>query len=293
MSTLLTVKQVKSLTVGFAFPETYDTGRIEEIKVYLGKNVYPHTIDGRVVKCQIKSDDTAVMYGANRLSFWLDDSIIGIYPVYCGDIVFEYTNAIEHNESVNTGFDLLVNLAISETAITVDNVLYDYFKGDKGDTGKYGETKFVINDNMELEQHTLIGDPLNFSLVDDELVLTEGGETVNLGKVVIKDTYSYDEIQIGTWVNGKPIYRKVFLFPNPDINDTISIVHNLNVDTYIRMDIASNCFNMEYQASAPLLVSTTPIQTNMLVIDQDTIILQSVTVNTAYTYHLIIEYTKL
>ena len=158
MSTLITVKQVKSLTVGFTFPETYDMSRAEEIKVYLGKNVYPHTIDGRVVKCQIKSDDTAVMYGANRLSFWLDDSIIGVYPVYCGNIIFEYTNAIEHNESVNTGFDLLVNLAISETAITVDNVLYNYFKGDKGDP-------FIYDDFTpeQIEALKVKGDAFEFS----------------------------------------------------------------------------------------------------------------------------------
>ena len=150
MSTLLTVKQVKSLTIGFTFPETYDTGRIEEIKVYLGKNVYPHTIDGRIVKCQIKSDDTAVMYGVNRLSFWLDDSIIGVYPVYCGDIVFEYTNAIEHNESINTLFDVMVNLTISETAITVDSVLYNILKGDKGDAFLYSD--FTPEQIAELQQ---------------------------------------------------------------------------------------------------------------------------------------------
>ena len=62
-------------------------------------------------------------------------------------------------------------------------------RGYKGDTGKYGETKFVINDNMELEQHTLIGDPLNFAIVNDELVLTEDGETVILGKTGAVPTY--------------------------------------------------------------------------------------------------------
>ena len=150
MSTLLTVKRVKSLTIGFMLPETYDMSRVEEIKIYLGKNVYPHTIDERVVKCQIKSDDTAVMCRVNRLSFWLDDSIIGVYPIYCGDIVFEYTNAIEHNESINKGFDLMVNLTISETAITVDNVLYNYVKGDKGDTFLYSD--FTPAQIAELQQ---------------------------------------------------------------------------------------------------------------------------------------------
>ena len=76
-------------------------------------------------------------------------------------------------------------------------------RGYKGDPGKYGETKFVINDNMELEQHTLIGDPLNFSLVNDELVLNEAGQTVNLGKVRYR-TYNQltDPTLTGTVING-------------------------------------------------------------------------------------------
>ena len=174
--------------------------------------------------------------------------------------------------------------------------LEDYLEDIKGDTGNYGVVEFVINENMELEQHTLIGDPLDFEIVDGDLVLNEAGETVNLGTVANKDTYSYDEIRIGTWVNGKPIYRKVILLDiSMVISDSIILLHYLNVDEYIRMDIASN--QKDFQM---IPVSTLQIGNNAGLyigafdVNSDTIYLNEIVYNyTDTTYHLILEYTKL
>ena len=169
----------------------------------------------------------------------------------------------------------------------------DYLASLKGDTGNYGVVEFVINENMELEQHTLIGEPLNFSIVDDDLILNEAGETVNLGTVAIKDTYSFDEQRIGTWVNGKPIYRKVILLPTI-LDDEMIITHGLNIDTYIRMDIASN--NMDaYPSASPLLAlsNSGAFPTLSFDINKDYIAISNATTIAGKTYHLILEYTKL
>ena len=47
------------------------------------------------------------------------------------------------------------------------------------------------------------------------------------------NTYSTDEIRIGTWIDGKPIYRKVINSTKANIK---SLINNLNIDTPIRFD---------------------------------------------------------
>ena len=44
----------------------------------------------------------------------------------------------------------------------------------------------------------------------------------NLGNLS-KEKYSTDEIKIGTWIDGKPIYRKVVVIDNPSNGMTFSI----------------------------------------------------------------------
>ena len=167
------------------------------------------------------------------------------------------------------------------------------FKGDKGDPGNYGVVEFVVNENMELEQHTLVGDPLDFSIVDGDLVLNEAGQTVNLGTVAIKDTYSYDEQRIGTWVNGKPIYRKVLLLPSTNGVEDITITHNLGIDEYIRMDIASNYINGDMPSATPLIPVNSCIYASQINSVSDMIELYDANIYPYFTYHLILEYTKL
>ena len=153
------------------------------------------------------------------------------------------------------------------------------FKGDKGDTGNYGVVEFVVNENMELEQHTLVGDPLDFSIVDGDLILNEAGETANLGTVAIKDTYSYNEQRIGTWVNGKPIYRKVFdlsLEAYDGIN--FGITHNLGIEQYVRYHLICPLNHNEQMA---------------LVINASNTFEFGIESINNIDYYLILEYTKL
>ena len=47
----------------------------------------------------------------------------------------------------------------------------------------------------------------------------------NLGNVKSGNNYSTDEQVVGTWINGKPIYRKVVIIDNPSNGETISIAN--------------------------------------------------------------------
>ena len=54
----------------------------------------------------------------------------------------------------------------------------------------------------------------------------------NLGDLS-KEKYSTDEIKIGEWINGKPIYRKVVVIDNPSDGMTFSID---NIDELINVN---------------------------------------------------------
>ena len=74
--------------------------------------------------------------------------------------------------------------------------------------------EFVVNENMELEQRTLAGDPLDFSIVDGDLILNEAGETVNFGKVGIipkgewSNLETYDKLNLVTSTGGSYLSLK-------------------------------------------------------------------------------------
>lgn len=295
MAVIKTIFKGESLSMLFTFPVAYDMARIEKHEVYIGETAFTGTVSGQTIALKLKSDDTGAITGQHRISLWIDDATLGVRKPYIGDIVFSNTNATPHNTSTSEVTDIIIPIVISETAVTVGDILYNYVKGDKGDTGNYGVVEFVVNENMELEQRTLAGEPLDFSIVDGDLVLNEGGETVNLGTVAIKDTYSYDEKIIGEWVDGKPIYRKVILLSSLSIDD-YTINHNLNVDAYIRMDIASNNHDISHPtiSAMPLIQDLGAVYAEGITTTSNQIFIATYyMVNNDATYHLILEYTKL
>jgi hypothetical protein len=56
--------------------------------------------------------------------------MIGGDPITLGDIQVVSTNVATTSQSVNEVFDLLFNLTITESAITIDNIFYNAIKGD-------------------------------------------------------------------------------------------------------------------------------------------------------------------
>ena len=278
MATIKTIFKGESFSILFAFPASYEMSRIEEHKIFIGEQEYAGVIEGQGIILKLKSSDTEKLYGIKKLRLWIDDSILGVRKPDLGDLAISKTQATPFNESVSEVYDVIINVDITVTSINGGDILFNYVKGDKGDTGNYGVVEFVVNENMELEQHTLAGDPLDFAIVDGDLVLNEAGETVNLGTVANKDTYSLDEKIIGEWVDGKPIYRKVIdlSLQNYDGANFI-ITHNLGIEQYIRYYLICPLNHNEQMAF--VLNASNVFEFGVEII------------NTGY--YLILEYTKL
>ena len=68
----------------------------------------------------------------------------------------------------------------------------------------------------------------------------------NLGNVNNNgNNYSTDEQVIGTWIDGKPIYRKVFIIENTTTSETDIDVSSLNIENVI--DISGIAYNDSIQ----------------------------------------------
>lgn len=92
--------------------------------------------------------------------------------------------------------------------------------------------KVAINENPEISDINKVTDN-NMNEIktvvnnnDDELI------TINTN-LTNATTYSTDEIRIGTWIDGKPVYRKVINSTKENIQ---SLINNLNIDTPIRFN---------------------------------------------------------
>lgn len=139
MATLLTINKGDSFSIAFALPAGYNQTRINSIKVRVGSKIYTHTVSIQgLVECQLTSEQTALLSGSQQVVFTIDDDVFGVKVIVCGDIVIRATNETYTSESVNTGNNVVVTLTLTETAIEVDDVLYDYVKGSDGTDGTDG-----------------------------------------------------------------------------------------------------------------------------------------------------------
>lgn len=123
------------------------------------------------------------------------------------------------------------------------------------------EIKSVVNENDDL-----IG---NLS----SLNTTEKSNLVGaINEVYQNNVYSTDETVVGKWIDGKPIYRKVFEIGSLPNDTTISIPHGIkNLDTFTDKraswyDSIDDRWNFDYRKdSNTVIISFNPNNTNLYI----------------------------
>lgn len=119
------------------------------------------------------------------------------------------------------------------------------------------------------------------------------------GLVDTNSTYSYDEIVVGKWVNGKPLYRKVMIF-----NDTISQsqtnefphgIENVNFIMIKNAYLMNHVVDLRNIYPLPVTLYESNTQTDFCAIKVDRKKIKFYTNggwNTGWTKVVILEYTK-
>ena len=159
MAEIKTIYKGESITMLFTFPETYDIERLTSHKVFVGETEFAGVKDGQTVKLQLKSSDTDRMSGNHRVVLWMQDATLGLRKPYCGDLVVARTQAAGNTVSVSNISDIIIPIDISETAVTVGDVLYNYMKGEKGDKFEFSDFTPEQLESLKGEK----GDPFTYS----------------------------------------------------------------------------------------------------------------------------------
>ena len=140
--------------------------------------------------------------------------------------------------------------------ITVDNTTYDIVSGDNLPVG----TEVDIDDNATI--------PTGWEEIDDA-----------------GDVYSTTETRIGTWIDGKPIYRRIFTGTKTGSRPVISN-QVLNVDTVIKQYGQLTNNNWKY------VLTTSSNGVGYKIEDSTFYIYSEDSTNTTWSYVTIYEYTK-
>ena len=101
------------------------------------------------------------------------------------------------------------------------------------DINKINDSDMNMIKNVVNENDTNVGSLSNLNTTDKTSVINAINE-VNTNQIN-SSTYSTNEIVIGTWIDGKTLYRKVI---------TLS---DLRTDTYIQIEVASNALIKKYE----------------------------------------------
>ena len=128
MASLINKMQGDSLSIGISFNAEYDVTRLQHFYVYLDDVLFTSTLVLDTIRTELKSENTRNFIGNKKLTVVLDDVNFGVRKKDLGYIYFAQSPTI-YDSSVNTGYDLVVSLDISETATTANVEVLEAFRG--------------------------------------------------------------------------------------------------------------------------------------------------------------------
>lgn len=160
------------------------------------------------------------------------------------------------------------------------NTMYGGGSGGSGGASAISDLTDVDLTNLS-DGQILKYDATNQAWVNDD---ESGGGGGNANK------YSTDEIVIGEWIDGKPIYRKVYDNLNGQYGSTaFNIdVSSLNIDRLIFLD-ALGSDGAGYTSNKYLITSVTSVNSRNMYLNSNN---QIVVSGSYYKHYIIVEYTK-
>lgn len=180
----------------------------------------------------------------------------------------------------------------------------DYTNEDKakliptgGTTGQVLVKKSDANNDVEWVNQTgvvaTVVDSLESTSATDALSAKKGKELNE--KITRNSTYSTEEQAVGTWIDGKTIYRKVIIFgalPNATKKE---VQHNIsNIRNFTKIEgIAIRNDETKFTQSLPLVYKNTEMFYNTaLAVDNTIIEIQTTGDRSMFNGYVILEYTK-
>ena len=150
-------------------------------------------------------------------------------------------------------------------------------------------SKITYADKVPLYENTDIAD-INKVKADD---MNEIKNVVNANDDDINalSTYSTSEQRIGTWIDGKPVYRKVIQYSNRILAGNVEIPHGIhNFKMLAKIEIITFYDNKYY--ATPLIYNNVSSASYINYVDNTNIVLKLGENWDLYTMYITVEYTK-
>ena len=181
---------------------------------------------------QINNSNSISVSGTNmswsRISFTISN-LIPNTPYIISSLI---TNTSQHNagivvaigstEKQSTSSESNVRLRVPFTTDSSGKITINLFSN--WSSSNLSET--IVYNNLQLEQSSVITDYEAY--IEPEIYTRNDNEVYEKFDMKQNEIYSISETKIGTWIDGKSLYRKVIPFsPDADSN-TVSIAHGIS-----------------------------------------------------------------
>lgn len=178
---------------------------------------------------------------------------------------------------------------ISDSAIAGD--IISLSSGSSAQITKTFTTPANCN-NIEISFYNGNGDTnINTNVSNIQLEIGTEATPYTPHKSFGEDIYTTDEMIIGTWIDGKPVYRKVINFGALPNASTKSVPHNIsNLDTIL--DVKGTGTNGSFWFKFPHVVQDTPTNSIEISVSTTLIYIKTGSDRSAYSAYIILEYTK-
>lgn len=244
------------------------TGTDEELRIYypalymyLGSNVLPDYRECTMVGAEQNTTDTIATHDVYAQGEFKDDQMQNI------TLRMRTTAGGEGNSIAMTGASTIYDRKLNDVSIS----------------GRFGNTTHSKQKAVYV-----------YIVAVDSVVVSDDESFLRVVENYIDEKNSYSETETltgGTWIDGKPIYRKVINFGTLPNNTEKTVNHNIsNLDTLIKMECiaksASGAMNIPYinirdsSASVSIFYNTTNIA------------IRTSYDRSAYRAIVILEYTK-
>ena len=200
----------------------------------------------------------------------------------------------EHNHKLKTGFDYVASSGSNTSNyVKKEGVLTANFYTENAGTGNSGNLQpYIVINYIIKATEAQTGEVLSETLpVGSEIDFD--GETVPSGweQVNGPNDYSTTEIRVGTWINGKPLYRKVYDFGSAPNNTTKTVSANITNLSAITKIYGFAVTSAGYVTPLPQVVANGQNQIQLF-FNNSNVSITTTSDKSSYYCYVILEYTK-
>ena len=272
----------------------------EKVWLQHSKNIF-NAYDGKITYIARNSNESYAINGSNKLTITNSNSwgritlrISGLNSSTQYTMSANVTNPSNHNAGLHTEYNGNHVRSMSSNSSFKSNITFTTDSNGIIEVSLFTNwsstvlSETVIYDNIQLEIGT---SATSYETYVEPKTYIRNDNGIYEEYIPANETYSKSEIRIGTWINNKPLYRKVVDFgalPNAASKNVAHNISNLGIVTRL----SGMATNGTYHFPMPLVATDALTSQIQLYINGANITIRTGSNRSSFNGYVIIEYTK-